>query len=255
MRTEHSESIATVTESILSHISHGQKDYIFECCGRGFTKGTLKFLIPLVLFATITSAQVVGALIAHSLALLADCVSMFLDTLTYAGNLWAEMHPTTHVQTRRRNQLIASGVSFLALLAVTLTFLVQGIQVVVQPDDEEDDNVDPYIVFGFAVAGILFDLISLSPFFFKHESDSATHMNTCSALVHILSDLLRSSTTLAASIMIWTTNYNSTKIDGYAALIVTSIILVGLVGALFSWFRDVRKYYSEDDPLREMMNP
>jgi hypothetical protein len=155
--------------------------------------------------------QTAGALLAHSLALLSDCVSMFLDTLTYAGNLFAEMRPAQNLRKsvflnlffylkfilfinccksktpffklinsriffylfcfdfsifhnnarktfltqnvcdfaldrRERDHLIASGISFLALLGITVSFFIEGLQLATQPDDEDDDDVNPYIV-------------------------------------------------------------------------------------------------------------
>eukprot|EP00494_Astrolonche_serrata_P028333 UN28599 len=47
-------------------------------------------LLVFILFASITAAQFVAALIANSLSLLGDCASMLVDTLSYFANIFAE---------------------------------------------------------------------------------------------------------------------------------------------------------------------
>jgi len=251
------ESFQALAESLLV-----EKSYVIF--GFKISKTAMKFIVPMVLFATITAAQVAGALIGHSLALLADCVSMFLDTLTYAGNLWAELHKAQSARARVRNHLIASGVSFMVLFGISLNFLVEAIDVIMTngDDDGEDggDNVDPAIVCGFAVAGIVIDLVSILPFLLPdkshenhtgddhkpedlHHHHHASKMNVLSAMTHIFSDLVRSTTTLIESILIYTTEIDSRVLDGYAAVIVTSVILLGLLGALFSWGRNVVRFF------------
>ena len=51
---------------------------------------TKSLLMMFVLFTLITAAQWVGGVMAHSLALQADCASMGVDALSYVGNMLAE---------------------------------------------------------------------------------------------------------------------------------------------------------------------
>ena len=51
---------------------------------------TKALLMMFVLFTSITAAQWVGGITAHSLALQADCASMGVDALSYVGNILAE---------------------------------------------------------------------------------------------------------------------------------------------------------------------
>ena len=51
---------------------------------------TKSLLMMFVLFTSITVAQWVGGVMAHSLALQADCASMGVDALSYVGNIFAE---------------------------------------------------------------------------------------------------------------------------------------------------------------------
>merc|ERR550517_697696 len=69
---------------------------------RRLTNRQVAIMLTMVLFAAITCAQFGAALIAHSLALLGDCGSMAVDTISYAVNLWAECVEKEHQQ---RNQL------------------------------------------------------------------------------------------------------------------------------------------------------
>lgn len=69
----------------------------------------------------------------------------------------------------------------------------------------------------------------------------------CAALLHVLSDLLRSTTTLVEAIVIITVsdqggNICSTQADGIATLAVCSIIVIGATGALLTWMREVYIY-------------
>lgn len=228
------------------------------------TRNVKSLLVPLVLFGTITVAQTVGAIFASSLALLADAASMFLDTLTYVGNLYAECSTKGGVIRRRRNQLIASGSSFFVLLGLTIYVLTEGVARVQADHDPDGDDVNVYIVFGFAVAGILFDILSLVPFILNKlkpgrssargskvilieghglEHGDSSHVNMCSALLHILSDLMRSITTLVASLLIWFGSFDGRVIDGWAAIIVSAIIIAGILGALVYWLRDCHDLY------------
>merc|ERR1719319_966396 len=84
---------------------------------RDWPRDAWTLLFTLVLFGTITAAQFVGAIVARSLALLGDCASMLVDTLTYAANLKAEIQVVN--PNRERNQLIVSGVSILILLVLS----------------------------------------------------------------------------------------------------------------------------------------
>eukprot|EP01048_Picozoa_sp_COSAG05_P023513 COSAG05_NODE_5124_length_1258_cov_9.859362_1_plen_287_part_10 len=70
-------------------------------------------------------------------------------------------------------------------------------------------GVDPTIVFVFALFGLLFDLVSLlafkrwgGPFASLLGGNDSAALNMSSALLHVLSDCLRSSTTLMMSILI-----------------------------------------------------
>lgn len=136
----------------------------------------------LALNSTITSAQFVGAWHANSLALLIDCSSMLVDVISYAAALWAECSPGA----KQRNEMIVSALSMLALWGVTLPAIVgalavlaeserrqqlalQGITVLAGDEDDRMDVVNPWIILGFALAGIMCDAIALTCFCRRHR--------------------------------------------------------------------------------------
>lgn len=232
-----------------------------ECCGCFWTRNSKTFFLSFVMFTTITAAQVAGALISNSNALLEDCASMALDAVTYLINIAAECRPEPNLRKKQRNQLISSGLSFGFLLGVTVYFLQDAIKTLAS-GDFSDDGVNAYIVFGFAVGGLVFDLICLAPYFFygcpcikKAEDEDedivdagakSEEMNLCSALMHVSADLMRSTTTFVESILIWAFNINGSKCDVYATVIVSATILMGMAKPLYDWIQDLADFCKAD---------
>jgi len=209
---------------------------------RRLTNRQVAIMLTMLLFAAITAAQFGAALIAHSLALLGDCGSMAVDTISYAVNLWAECVEIEH---QPRNQLIATGLSILVLLAITGYVMYSAI-VILLDGEADDDDVNFYIVFGFALGGLLFDFIGLYALWRgkKEESTTAGNLNLYSAGMHVLADLMRSTTTLIESILIWFCNFESTGIDAVAALIVSVLILLPCMQMSRQWLREYHRYRS-----------
>jgi len=232
----------------------------------------------MTLFGTITSAQYTAGIVANSLALQADCVSMGVDTLSYVGNLLAEC--TVSPIRKRRLELVMGGVSLSLLAGFTTRFIFEAVDNVTKPlDGDEGDDVNAYIVLGFALGGVTFDIISLIVFKVfaldhghghggaKQEDHGHSHggcdsdepatdaeaphitddVNMMSALAHVVSDLMRSSTTICEGVILLATSVNGTRADGWSALIVCSTIAVGAVVALLAWVREVHKFCTESD--------
>merc|ERR1719330_1797732 len=97
-----------------------------------------------------------------------------------------------------RNQLVASGLSLCVLLAITIWVSVEALTRLINPNDGEDEDVNEYIVFGFALGGLLFDLSSFAAFYFFGITDTevsdASDLNMKTAMLHVFSDTLRSTT-------------------------------------------------------------
>jgi len=211
--------------------------------GSGSCSPEIKTLaITMFLFGTITAAQTVAALMANSLSLLGDCASMFVDTLSYAGNIMGECLEADE-RRKIRNQLIASGLSLAVLIGITLWVTSEALERILHPSDDEDD-VNAYIVFGFALAGLLFDLASFAAFYFNQNEDrnESAELNMNSAFLHVFSDSLRSTTTLAESILIWFFDFNGSKTDAWASLVVSGLILIGAGSAMVTFVKESYDY-------------
>ena len=97
------------------------------CAGRLVISSNAKVLIVAICaFGAITVAQSVAAVFANSLALLGDCASMGVDTLTYCGNLYAEVVPQGSPRETKKAQLIASAASLLVLSSVTVAVVLDA---------------------------------------------------------------------------------------------------------------------------------
>lgn len=239
----------------------------------GELSGNAKSLITSAsLFFTITFLQYIASLpkFANSLALRADCLSMFVDGVSYLGNLAAEWNPNE--RSKKEVELSVAGLSLTVLLGFTIVFLFEALNEVFIPSRKLDDDVDARIVLGFALLGLLFDVISIYAFFkwsdstFLHShlgghdnaelqdgqskgptnDTRAKDLNVLSALLHIWSDLLRSLTTLIEAVIILTEpSFASEKVDGICALIVCSIITLTTVTALVTWVRELRSHIEQ----------
>jgi len=227
----------------LSTKHHKQDEPVDQCCGMKCSPEIKTLVITMTLFGTITAAQTAAAFMANSLALLGDCASMFVDTLSYAANIMGECIETEEHR-KIRNQLVASGLSLCVLLAITIWVSVEALTRLINPADDDDDDVNAYIVFGFALGGLLFDLASFCAFYMNHREDrnETEELNMNSALLHVFSDSLRSTTTLLESLLIWIWNFNGADTDAWASLIVSGLILIGASGAIISWIREVTEY-------------
>jgi Co/Zn/Cd efflux system component len=130
----------------------------WELCCCTVTGNAISLLTAAILFAAITATQWIFASIANSDALKADCVSMGVDVLAFLGNLFAECNPFP--DSKRKLELTMSGISHFLLLGFTISFILEGIDDVTS-DDDGGDEVNGYIVLGFALGGLAFDLICL----------------------------------------------------------------------------------------------
>ena len=210
-------------------------------------------LVAAVLFAAITVTQYIFADIANSDALKADCVSMGVDVLAFLGNLFAECNPFP--DSKRKVELTMSGISHVLLVGFTIQFIIEGYGDATESDDDNGEGVNGYIVLGFALGGLTFDMITLLTYkyfgtkkeedelAFEGTEDAVTcgiNTNMCAALLHVVSDLARSTTTLVEAIILLNVpSVAPTVADGVSTLIVCSIIVIGATGALLTWMREV----------------
>ena len=94
-------------------------------------------------------------------------------------------------------------------------------------------EVNGSIVFIFAVMGLLFDFISMLSFYYWSRG-SASEVNMCSALLHVGADTVRSTTTLAESILIVQFQWDGRSTDAWASIIVSGLITLASLGTIIA---------------------
>lgn len=149
-----------------------------------------------------------------------------------------------------RNQLLATLLSIFVLLGVT-GFVIYSAIVILLCDELDDDDINSYIVFAFALENLLLDFIGLCALWRgkKEKSTAASDLNLHSAGMHVISDLMRSTTTFIESILIWFCNFEGTGTDAVAALIVSALILVPCAQMIRQWLQGYHHYRSGEREL------
>ena len=242
-------------DGIMRSLSSQIQDTSGLCCGVRFTENMRVLALTAGLFGLITAVQygaAGGAVFGLSLpgvpkseALLADCVSMAVDSLTYLLNIFVEAREGSRFH--RELQLIVPAISLSILVYFTVDVLLEAKGTLA---GEEDDDGDPYanqpmkrayILGGFATLGIIFDLIALRAF--VKDADKGS-LNMWAAFAHVGADFVRSITTLVAAILIL--NGSDGKLtDAWACVAVTWLIFGGVLFAVYEWAKDFRSYIAK----------
>jgi len=199
------------------------------------------------LFALITLLQVGAARIAHSQALMTDCISMGVDAFTYMGNIFVECKKRDggdHVPSQL--VVVACSLSLLIFFTVQAAQEAWGTIQVCQgkaPADGDEDDVNGYITLAFALGGMVFDAFCLLAFYRSHKkTGGARAVNMFSALLHVGADCLRSTSTTVMSLLILLGGYDSTCLDAYTSMFIGATIVLGAATGIFSWFKMLLRY-------------
>lgn len=184
-------------------------------------------------------------------------------------NLWAvfagEGDPEGGAQSRY--SLLSSGLSLFVLYAISGWGLVDATVDLFGQDGIEDD-LDPLIVLGFGIGGLVFDCFAVGAFKFwgvdsskvNHgyasaatdeasddaiegeslidtaSAQEATRVNMFSALTHVVADGVRSVTSIMlGALVLMDPKLNGSQCDDYATLVVAGTILVGSLPLAMEW--------------------
>ncbi|WP_083782378.1 cation diffusion facilitator family transporter [Kineococcus radiotolerans] len=178
-----------------------------------------RLLIALCLTSTVLVAEVIGALISGSLALLADAGHMLTDA---AGLLIAyfaatlAMRPPTAQRTWgfRRAEVLAAALQASVLLAVGVFVIVEGVRRLLEPPEVGSGTM---IIFG--VIGLLANIASLAVIYTARGNT----MNMRAAFLEVLNDALGSLAVIIAAIVIATTGW--TRADAVVSLLIGVLII------------------------------
>ena len=173
----------------------------------------------LAITATFMVVEVVGGLVAGSLALLADAGHMLTDTAALAL-AWAAAQLASRPSSPRRSygyhraQVLAAFVNALALLAVVAWIVVEATHRLAEPQP-----VAGATMLGVAMAGMAANVAV----YFTLRQGSPDNLNVAAARLHVIGDLLGSVGATAAALVILATGW--TPIDPILSVLVALLIL------------------------------
>lgn len=178
-----------------------------------------RLAIAFAITATVLVAEVVGALVTGSLALLVDAAHMLTDAGGLLVALLAARLMTRAVTAQRtwgyqRAEILAATAQAAVLLAVGLFVVVEGIQRLILPPPISSAQL---LIFGIiGLAGNIASILVLA-------SDRASNLNMRAAFLEVVNDALGSVGVIVAAIVIALTGF--TRADAIAALLIGALIV------------------------------
>ncbi|MBX9864396.1 MAG: cation diffusion facilitator family transporter [Hyphomicrobium sp.] len=157
-------------------------------------------------------AEVVGALLTGSLALLSDAAHMMTDTAGLAIALAAVRIGARPADSKRtfgykRFEILAAAVNALLLFVVAGYILYEGIQRFVEPAE-----IQSLPMLAIAVLGLVVNLISMRIL----DAGRSSSLNVKGAYLEVWSDMLGSVGVIIAALIIWATGW--TWVDPLVAI-------------------------------------
>lgn len=190
------------------------------------TTNRTRLIIALAVTGTILIAEVVGAIITNSLALLVDAAHMLTDTLGLLTALVAATLMMRPPNPRRtwgwlRIEVIAAAAQAGILLAVGAYAIVEGIQRLISPPEVMSTGL---LVVG--AVGLIGNVISLLAL----QGGRDANLNMRAAFLEVSADALGSIAVLVAAGIIATTGWH--RADAIASLTVAALIVPRAISLL-----------------------
>lgn len=174
----------------------------------------------LVITSVFTVVEVVGGLLADSLALLADAGHMLSDNVALAlalGAIWIAGRPATATKTfgYRRAEILAALANGVALVAVSIWIVVEAVGRLADPPDVEGG-----LVLAIGGAGLAVNLAGIA-ILWRGRGES---LNVRAAFLHVAGDLAGSVGVIASAVVILTTGFR--EADPLISLLIAGLILI-----------------------------
>jgi cobalt-zinc-cadmium efflux system protein len=184
------------------------------------TTNETRLKIALAITLVFMSVEVIGGLVAGSLALIADAVHMLTDGASLVLALFAlraGRRPADSVYSygHHRYEVLAAFVNGLALLGLSAWIVVESVLRLWHPEP-----VLATTMFVIAALGFAANLVS---FLVLRDGDESLNMR--GAVIHVLGDLLGSAAAMVAAVAIYFTRW--TPIDPILSAFVALLILRG----------------------------
>jgi cobalt-zinc-cadmium efflux system protein len=175
-------------------------------------------LIALVLIVAFMVAEIVAAVVAGSVALLADAGHMLTDAGALGASLWAAhlaARPATGPMTFgfKRAEILSAAVNGVTLAVVGAVIFVTAIDRLIHPI-----HVRGLLVSVVAAAGVLVNLLATSVL----ARANRDRLNVAGAFAHMITDLWAFIGTFVAGIVILITGFD--RIDPIASLLVVALM-------------------------------
>ena len=160
--------------------------------------------LVLVLTTAFLAAEVVGGIVADSLALLADAGHMLSDTLSLGVALfaaWLAGRPGGPSRTFgfRRAEILAALFNGVTLVAISIWIFVEAGMRFSDPPD-----VEAGLMLAIAVGGLVINVVS-ARILYGHSGES---LNVSAAFRHVIADLLGSIGVIVAAVIILATGWD-----------------------------------------------
>lgn len=181
-----------------------------------------RLAIALGITATVLMAQVIGALVTGSLALLVDSAHMAVDSVGLLMALVASILITRPRSSRRswgwlRAEIIAAGVQATVLLGVGIYAIVEGLRRLFSPVPL--DGGDVWLLGAIGVAGLLANIASLLVL----TAARGTSLNMRAAFLEVLNDALGSVAVIVAAVVTGLTQWSGA--DPVAGILIALLII------------------------------
>lgn len=173
------------------------------------------FAITFVIFLS----EIIGAILSHSLVLLADAGHMLADTGGIALALfaiWAASKPPSEKRTfgYQRAEILAAAFNALILLGLSAFIIIQGIMRLMEPP-----QVDTGLMVAFGILALAGNSLAL----FLLQSGQKESLNVHGAFLEVLSDLLGAAAVIVAAVVIHYTGWY--EADAVASLFIGILIV------------------------------
>lgn len=200
--------------------------------GSGHSHGTAtgqhrgRLVAVLAITLMIMVAEIVGGLVAGSLALLADAGHMLTDAVGVGLALLAAgfaARPATPKRTfgYQRSEILAAVANAILLFGVAASVLVEAARRLSDPPE-----VSSGVMLVVAVVGLVANAGSLSLL----RAGQTESLNVRGAYLEVLGDLLGSAAVIGAAVVIWATGF--TRADAIASAVIGLLILPRTWGLL-----------------------
>lgn len=178
-----------------------------------------KLTVVFAITATIMVAEIIGAVVSGSLALLADAGHMFTDSAGLLIALTAAtlaLKPATDKRTwgYKRAEIIAAAGQAAVLLAVGGFVAVEGVRRLLDPPEVESSAM-----LWFGMVGLVGNVIGLAIL----ASGRRSNLNMKAAFLEVANDALGSVAVIVSAIVIATTGW--TRADAIVSLLIAALIV------------------------------